>query len=342
MPLNDVIDRVEQQAAMPRIQAQRRLVQQQNRRRFHHGAGQQYQALQAEAQRVEFLAARCRQAEGRQPRERRAPLHVAGHGPRPQRVAVAREHDIDHAAAAGHGVLQLGIYATEAGFDIPNALAAAAQAPEQSQLLSISLVIVARQHVEQGALAAAVGAGDQTVVMRFETPVQLAKHAELAEARLHVAQLDARCFAVGRGARRGFGRRLKGQLRRGEHGAYRRAVQVLRARPGERLAAAVQQQDLRAGRRHIARAAAQHQHRGAVSDDRVQGAAEAVLRCAVQPVQRAVQNQQFGSGEDGAGQQRFAQLPGADIAQAAFQDRPQMQQIDQRIARRRALRRAAQ
>ena len=57
MPLNDVIDRVEQQAAVPRIQAQRRLVQEQNRRRFHHGAGQQYQALQAEAQRVEFLAA---------------------------------------------------------------------------------------------------------------------------------------------------------------------------------------------------------------------------------------------------------------------------------------------
>ena len=57
MPLNDVIDRVEQQAAMPRIKAQRRLVQQQNRRRLHHGAGQQYQALQAEAQRVEFLAA---------------------------------------------------------------------------------------------------------------------------------------------------------------------------------------------------------------------------------------------------------------------------------------------
>ena len=72
MPLNDVIDRVEQQAAMPRIEAQCRLVQEQNRRRFHHGAGQQYQALQAEAQRVEFLAARGRQAEGRQPLERRA------------------------------------------------------------------------------------------------------------------------------------------------------------------------------------------------------------------------------------------------------------------------------
>ena len=57
MPLNDVVDRVEQQAAMPRIEAQRRLVQEQNRRRFHHGAGQQHQALQAEAQRVEFLAA---------------------------------------------------------------------------------------------------------------------------------------------------------------------------------------------------------------------------------------------------------------------------------------------
>ena len=237
------------------------------------------------------------------------------------------ENHVQHAVAGWNRELHPRVDATEALLDIPDRFAASATAAEQGHVLAVGEVIVARQQVQQRALATAVGAGDQAVLLWAEAPGEVTEHAEIAEECADLAQFESRLRRDARaGLRRRSGRR-EAKWRRREQVAGDLGVAQGPRLPPRLYAAAVQKQQLLAGVGYLCRAAAQRENGRRGGDDSVEGLAKSLLRTPVEAVEGAVEDQQRGLAQDGASQQRLAHLPRAQEALAAIEYRPQGEQV---------------